>query len=302
MLKLRIIKMVCAFFPPILAQKMRSIFISIKDATKIDYEFKRKSFTGSFFYGNIKDFHAFKFYIHGYFDWRNIILTKTILKFKKGCVVEVGANIGTETISFSDICLDNVYAFEPYEQNYSEIINQKQKNKRTNLFVFKKAASDFVGQAQFNIPSIDSSGSGSIVSINEKLSKDKVTVEVTTLDEELKNVDDFSTIVIDVEGNEYNVLKGAKNIIKNHKPFIILEVNKKLLNATKNNEFVEMYNFINSFEYEMFHIKKIGLEKVNVNNFKKFENKNCVCIPKEYSNKKTLLSFSILKFSLNPFN
>lgn len=66
-------------------------------------DFIKRSFTGSKFYGSTRDFHAFKFSVHGYFDWRNIIIAKSVLKFKEGAIIEVGANIGTETISFSDI-------------------------------------------------------------------------------------------------------------------------------------------------------------------------------------------------------
>jgi len=41
-------------------------------------------------------------------------LVKKTLEIKKGDIVEVGANIGTETVSLAKLNkLDNVYAFEP---------------------------------------------------------------------------------------------------------------------------------------------------------------------------------------------
>ena len=301
MYKIKIVRFICCFFPPILSQKVRDLLISTKDATKNNYSFKRKSFTGSLFYGNIKDFHAFKFYIHGFFDWRNIVLTKTILNLKKGSIIEVGANIGTETISLADICKDKVYAFEPYLPNYQEIEYLKLKNNLDNLIISSKAISNYIGETDFVTPSENSSGSGSIVANNNTLqNKSLVKVKVSTLDSELNKNEDFSVILIDVEGNELNVLKGAIEIIKKSKPFIILEVNKRLLNSNNNNEFHELINFVKINNYELFYIKKIGLERVNVEKFKKYSNKNCICIPNNFLNKKNLLKYAIFKFSFNP--
>src|SRR5680860_108702 len=106
-------KIICKFLPPILAHQIQGFLINSEEGAKIALDFKKKSITGGFLRGNTRDMVAFKFSIHGYFDWRNIALTNKILQFNRGNVIEVGANIGTETISLARICKKKVFAFEP---------------------------------------------------------------------------------------------------------------------------------------------------------------------------------------------
>src|SRR5690606_19085605 len=117
--------------PPIGSQKVRNLIIKISEGESLNLDFKTKSFTGSYFYGNTSDFHAFKFSVHGYFDWRNIIISNEVLKKYKGHIVEVGANIGTETISFSDVARKfgmKVFAYEPLPINYTILLRNKMEN------------------------------------------------------------------------------------------------------------------------------------------------------------------------------
>ena len=53
----------------------------------------------------------------------------------------------------------------------------------------------------------------------------------------------ISVIKIDVEGMEYNVLAGAKNLIEKHKPAIIVEIFDE--NIVKINDLMKSYNYIN---------------------------------------------------------
>ncbi len=82
--KYRFAKIICRFLPPILSQSVRNRIISIEEGEQLSLNFKIKSFTGSYFSGNTVDFHAFKFSIHGYFDWRNVLIANEVLTYKKG--------------------------------------------------------------------------------------------------------------------------------------------------------------------------------------------------------------------------
>ena len=53
----------------------------------------------------------------------------------------------------------------------------------------------------------------------------------------------ISVIKIDVEGMEYKVLLGAKNLIKKHKPAIVVEIFDE--NIEKINDLMKSYNYIN---------------------------------------------------------
>ena len=53
----------------------------------------------------------------------------------------------------------------------------------------------------------------------------------------------ISVIKIDVEGMEYKVLLGAKNLIEKYKPVIIVEIFDQ--NLIKTNELMTSYNYTN---------------------------------------------------------
>lgn len=271
---------ICKFLPPLVAQSIRNKIISIEHGEKLNLNFIKKSFTGSKFYGNTADFHAFIFSIHGYFDWRNVIVAKTTLNFKKGDIVEVGANIGTETISYSDVAKTNgqkVYAFEPVLSNLELLYKNKTENSLDNLHISDKLVSDYIGLAKFKIPVGNNSGSGHITHAKDHHKIQEF--EVTTLDNCLSDKV-LSFISIDVEGHEYQVLKGCDHLIKLNKPVIILEVNSNYLKQRGKTEVKELYSLLKSHNYDCYQIMRLGLKKINPEVLKKSSNKNWVCVNK----------------------
>jgi len=291
-------KIICRILPPIIAQTIRTKIISTKEGELLALDFVKKSFTGSYFYGNTRDFHAFKFSIHGFFDWRNIIIGQTILKnFINGDIIEVGANIGTETISFADIANRNnvnVYAYEPVPDNFNSLTKIKEKNNLDNLILSSAIVSDYIGTANFKIPTKNDSGSGHITN---DTTKEKF--QVINLDSNHEN-NRISLICVDVEGYEYQVLRGAQKIIQTQSPYLIIEVNKNYLENRGNIKLTEIYNFIKSLNYECYYIKPLGLEKIDINNFKIYPNKNWLCIPNKSSNSYKKISNSIFFKAINP--
>jgi FkbM family methyltransferase len=297
--KLQAATFIASFLPPIVSQKVRSWVITIKEAEDLNLEFERKVFTGGIFRGSSKDFHAFKLAIHGFFDWRNVILAKEILKIKKGDIIEVGANIGTETISFADCNQDGlVHSFEPVPMNFQCLVSMKEANKFNNLRLYEKIVSDIVGKVDFKIPVKNDSGSGHIAIEKDQ---DTIEIEMVSLDSELKDIKCCSSIIIDVEGHEYNVLKGAQNIINTFRPFIILEVNGNYLQKRANISVDFLYHEIEKMNYDSYYIESLGIKKIDIKNFKVKTNKNWICIPKENQTTHRKLSNSILFNAIKPF-
>ncbi|WP_179351908.1 FkbM family methyltransferase [Winogradskyella vidalii] len=281
-LKYKITKSICSFLPPILAQKVRDTFFSIKEGEQLNLDFNKKSFTGSVFSGNTSDFHAFKFSVHGYFDWRNVVISDEVLKHKKGGnVIEVGANIGTETLSFCDVAKKyktKVFAFEPLPSNLDSIIRNKTENNLDNLELFNCLVSNEPGRASFNVPIGNNSGSGFIT--DSKNNNNIQEFDVVTLDGKLKK-ELVSLICVDVEGFEYQVLQGGEGIIKRDSPVLILEVNKRFLEKRGHIKFKAFCNYLSELSYDCYSIDKLGISKVNFNNHKSRANKNWICIPND---------------------
>ncbi|MBX2828656.1 MAG: FkbM family methyltransferase [Flavobacteriaceae bacterium] len=292
------VRFICSFFPPIVAQSVRDRLMPVAKGEKLAVEFRRRAFTGSYFLGNTSDFHAFKFLIHGYFDWRNVVLAKKINKMKTGDLVEVGANIGTETIGLADLDTDTtVHAFEPLPSNFESLRRIKEYNQLDNLKLYNTLVSNEKGEAYFKVPSKNSSGSGHIL---DQGNDEATRFQVLTLDETLSNTQSVAAIIADVEGYEPHVLAGATQVIQKHKPFLILEVNQRFLKERAQTTVADFHHHLEQMGYDCFYIERLGLRPVNAPNFEVKSNKNWLCIPEEYSEKNNRLSRAIRNNAFNP--
>src|SRR5690554_5296049 len=301
-IKYKVAKFICRFLPPILAQSARNAIISIEEGEQLNLNFNKKSITGSMFSGNTSDFHAFKFSIHGYFDWRNVIIANEVLKYKDGGdLVEVGANIGTETVSFCDIgkkYKSQIFAFEPLASNLKIIAQNKEKNKLNNLVLYNSLVSNKSGKAYFNVPKGNNSGSGFITEIEDKNNTEEF--DVITLDEKIEGCN-ISLICIDVEGFEYQVLLGGEALIKKNKPVLILEVNKRYLAKRGQVKFKAFCDYLTDLGYLCYSIDKLGITLVDFNNHKAQANKNWVCVVEQDSSLIKRLNKRLISCAFNPF-
>lgn len=95
------VKNICYFLPPILSHRIQNKLYPTADLQKESFTFLSKSINNTKLFGNSNDFIAAQFYFHGYFEWRNIVLMKAVSQIFDGVCLEIGANIGTETLSYS---------------------------------------------------------------------------------------------------------------------------------------------------------------------------------------------------------
>jgi FkbM family methyltransferase len=152
---------------------------------------------------------------------------------RKDCVfVDCGANIGLWSLIALSFYKDNggkVYSFEPNPPLVNRLEKQREANKIQDIWkIFPKAVSDRTAELDLIITEVHEKNY--IESEKTNFPLKKVNVESVKLDD--INFDRaISGIKIDVEGHEKQVIKGAINTIKKHKPWIILEVNKKYSNC-----------------------------------------------------------------------
>lgn len=122
--------------------------------------------------------------------------------------VDVGANIGYFTLLAASMgCF--VYAFEPEENNYNDLLYNIKLNDFINVYPVKRAVSDFYGIAKFHI-SESESGEHSLVDCRDF--KKTIEVGVVRLDQYLSFNNTIEILKIDTEGNECEVLKGAEGL------------------------------------------------------------------------------------------
>lgn len=138
------------------------------------------------------------------------------LKIKKGAMVDAGGYDGEEVIKYMKYIGDDeckFYLFEPDKNNYE--ICKKRLKKYKNGIVYNMGLSDTEGIMKFV-----QSGNSSATFSNDGTEE----VEVTTID---CLHDDICFLKVDVEGGEKNLLNGASNTIRLHKPSIAISIYHK---------------------------------------------------------------------------
>ena len=133
--------------------------------------------------------------------------------------LDVGANIGYYSLLAAPYCR-SVYAFEPDPRSITAL--QKNALKVDNIIIVQEAVYSEVGEMQFNIAGPPE------FSHLKKTSEtvDCVNVKVNTLDNFVSENPQLKVTAIktDVEGADFDVLLGARNLITRDQPLILSEV------------------------------------------------------------------------------
>lgn len=148
---------------------------------------------------------------------------------------DVGAYKGYYSLLASELVGERgkVIAFEPYKEAFEILLKNIRLNGITNIIAENVALSDFEGAGKF-VPA----------GIGSHLGNGNQIIKVKTLDNvvnTLKIVPDI--IKIDVEGAEYSVLRGAKNVLKHYRPTLIIEIHRSA-------DF-QLFNYLTSLGYNI---------------------------------------------------
>ena len=151
---------------------------------------------------------------------------------------DVGAHAGFYSLIFSKYCR-RVFAFEPSEKNRVFIREHLKLNKITNVFLLPEAVSNYSGRANFK--ELESSAQG-------RLSDEGYEVSVISIDDFVKENPPPDIIKIDVEGEEFNAVKGAEETLKKYAPVLFVATDDK-----PESLYVE---FFNKVDYKITHREK----------------------------------------------
>lgn len=176
-------------------------------------------------------------------------------------VIEVGANIGTHTQIFSKLVGDfgKVLAFEPQRIVFQTLCANMALNSISNVYTYQMALSSENGY--LNIPDLDYSKKNNYGGISMENIKKGSRVPKLKLDGFINEINNLKLIKIDVEGMESDVILGAKDLLKNFRPFLYVENDRR----DKSKELIEL---ISSLGYKMYwHLPRL----YNKDNF--FEDK-----------------------------
>ena len=192
-------------------------------------------------------------------DDHELNIIKRFSKIKKLLLLDCGANYGFYSLYAASISTFNrVIAFEASKSTCREFSKNLELNSSLNIKLENLGVSNSEKKfLQFNESVKDWESS---FNHNNFVSSVSQKVKTIKIDDYLKNekIDDyFLFLKIDVEGNEFEVIKSALNTIKKNSPIIIIEFSK--YNFVGKNE---NYNFFNQF------LKKFNYNIYSVNNKK----------------------------------
>jgi|SRR3989344_3355771 len=143
------------------------------------------------------------------------------LDIKKGLFVDVGANIGRFSVKMGNKLRNSgkVICFEPEEENFNALKKNISLNNLDGIVIpVKKGCYSSTRKINFYIHK-----GATRHSIFDKSDK-KTTIGVVKLDDFLKNEKNIKLIKIDTEGADFEVLMGARQIIKKWRPVLIFEI------------------------------------------------------------------------------
>ena len=203
-------------------------------------------------------------------QWNNnilLIIGQLIKRFNLKHFLNIGCHIGTVALPLSKY-IKKVTAIEAYPMTFKHLEEHIKINNIKNIQVFNLAIGDENKKIYFlddeNIRVKNNTGGMHVITeediVNKRLSSDihskKYSNEMKKLDD--LNISDFDILLADVEGKEYELLKGGKNKITKYKPIIIVEIwnnNKRNLERmqTTNDEII---NYIINLGYKL--VKQLG--------------------------------------------
>lgn len=171
-------------------------------------------------------------------------LTQMFIKLiKEGNVVfDIGAHVGYFTLLASVLVKDSgkVISFEPLTSNYSMIKKHMKINNCKNVTVLNMAVSDKTGTSFFEVDTCGGQWAGKLTSRNTNYVVNTISLDDFVYNTKIKP--DF--IKIDVEGSEFEVLKGGEKLLMNSSPTIFLS-----LHSEKTKELCD--NFLKSLGYSI---------------------------------------------------
>ena len=193
---------------------------------------------------------------------------KTIKKFsdkKNLFFLDCGCNYGFYSFYTASLSKNNfVISFEASLKTIGDFDKNLQLNNFQNIILKNLAISDIDNNKVLLNEGLNDWESSLTHNNFEK--KNITMINTTTIDSALKkySIDNqFLFIKLDIEGHEFQAIKGGENTIRKYKPIIIIELSKYIFENNENSFFF-LEKFLLNFDYSIYGInnKLITIEEV----------------------------------------
>jgi FkbM family methyltransferase len=178
---------------------------------------------------------------------------------------DVGANVGYYSLLLSPLLgpTGSAHGFEPVSQQCERFRRNIELSGLINIVVNREIVSDSAGEKVIHVGTDDNSGTASVALIPRP---DDITetVPATTLDQYFarRGLTRVDVIKIDVQGHELAVLRGGEQLLRRHRPVLLVEIHSpSLLESGSNKE--EIYHYLETLGFEAFSVLRSGeLKKI----------------------------------------
>jgi len=183
-----------------------------------------------------------------YYRFKDLSMNELIKVSKnKKNIFDVGANIGYTSLLMgkANHSKSNVYAFEPDPNTYQNLLHNLKLNKISSIYPYNLGIGKKESREKLVVSQNGNLGENSINN-NAKENFNWITLTSIDLFCVKNNVDKIDLIKIDVEGYEYNVLKGAEKTINKDKPVLFVEIIDEKLKSNDSSS-KEVISFIERY-------------------------------------------------------
>jgi len=201
----------------------------------------------------------------------------------RGTFVDIGANIGFHSLIASAVTGPdgNVLAFEPLPRLQQQMQKSIESNNFSNIVIKPVALGMSYGSANLSLVE-ENIGASSIQDVSiDRVVSDIVTVPVRTLDSYREELSRIDLVKIDIEGTEYEALRGGEKILLKFKPVIILEFSPHVYEKDFTGKSLVLYEYLKGLGYTITDIgnRFTDVEKNLRNGEFKGLHTNLLCIP-----------------------
>lgn len=183
------------------------------------------------------DIIGFNIINRGFFELDELRVLKNSFKdsIKSKTFLDIGSNVGNHSVYFSDT-FNSIKSFEPQKFTF-KLLEYNTKN-YSNIEVFNYGIDEIPRKTKFFIPNNNKGGGSEHVKSNNHSVEE---VELKPIDKKFYN--DIGYVKIDVEGNEYSVLKSIEGIILKSCPIISIELGDQNKFRTEILDYMKSHNF-----------------------------------------------------------
>lgn len=226
-------------------------------------------------------------YVSGVYEPNTATVLKQLLT-RGSVLLDVGANVGLFTLLGSRWVgtEGRVLSFEPSSRERKRLDEQVALNRLTNVIILPQAVADHEGRGRLRVAAAEYAGLNTLgddfgySGVNVVATED---VPLVTLDAAVAaaGLTRVSVIKLDIEGAEYAALVGARRILRELRPVLVVEVARASLSVNNHATPEQMTALLSGAGYRLYVIDDSSARLCPVESLDGIDGQNVVAAPRE---------------------